>query len=233
MAFVALWYHLQGLIQQRVLLGTIVLWGLEVQSFPPSPGAHSNMPGTIYTDNTQQRLARLVNLFWRNFGKQRTTAIVEVLPGDVARVDVAVSRAWKFKAGQYLYLYMPTLGLWTSHPFSVAWTSTDSTSESEKRDSGDSLNTLLDGPQQTTMSCLVKGRDGFTKKLLNKASRSEEESLGVTAFAEGPFGMCGNLGFYRHDQLTSRRWPAFPFFVWHCDAHCGRNRYHASDVVSP
>lgn len=30
MAFVALWYHLRGLYQQRVLLGTIVLWGLEV-----------------------------------------------------------------------------------------------------------------------------------------------------------------------------------------------------------
>lgn len=114
---------------------------------------------------------------------------MEVLPGDVARVDVAVSRAWKFKAGQYLYLYMPTLGLWTSHPFSVAWTSTDCAEASEKHSSGDSLNILLEGPKQTTMSFLVKGRDGFTKKLLKKARRSDEGLLEVTAFAEGPFGM--------------------------------------------
>lgn len=30
MAFVALWYHLKNLLQQRVLLGTLILWGLEV-----------------------------------------------------------------------------------------------------------------------------------------------------------------------------------------------------------
>lgn len=48
MAFVALWYHLQGLIQQRVLLGTIVLWGLEVQSFPPPPARIQTCQG-LYT----------------------------------------------------------------------------------------------------------------------------------------------------------------------------------------
>lgn len=31
MAFVALWYHLKNLLQQRVLLGTLILWGLEVR----------------------------------------------------------------------------------------------------------------------------------------------------------------------------------------------------------
>ena len=35
MAFVALWYHLRGLMQQRVLLATVVLWGLEVTIFTP------------------------------------------------------------------------------------------------------------------------------------------------------------------------------------------------------
>lgn len=31
MSFVALWYHLKNLLQQRVLLGTVILWGLEVR----------------------------------------------------------------------------------------------------------------------------------------------------------------------------------------------------------
>lgn len=114
---------------------------------------------------------------------------MELLPDDVARVDVAMIRTWKFKAGQYLYLYIPSLGLWTSHPFSVAWASTDCADLNEKRSSSGSLNTLVGGLQQTTMSFLIKGRDGFTKKLLRKAHRSTGGILKVTALAEGPFGM--------------------------------------------
>jgi hypothetical protein len=36
MSFVALWYHLKNLLQQRVLLGTLILWGLDV-SLPRAP----------------------------------------------------------------------------------------------------------------------------------------------------------------------------------------------------
>lgn len=106
----------------------------------------------------------------------------------MARVDVAMARTWNFKAGQYLYLYIPTLGLWTSHPFSVAWTSTDRTDVNEKRSSGDSLNTLIGGPQRRKMSFLIKGRGGFTKKLLKKARKTTGGTLNLTALAEGPFG---------------------------------------------
>ncbi|GFF59051.1 putative ferric-chelate reductase [Aspergillus lentulus] len=171
MSFVGLWYHLRGLAQQRVLLATLILWGLD-------------------------RIARLVSIIWRNCGKQRTSATVELLPGDVARVEVAVSRPWKFKAGQYMYLYIPSLGLWTSHPFSVAWTSSDRMTTSEKRDSSDSFNVLLGGPQRTTMSFLIKRRDGFTNKLLRRVHSSEEGKFNATALAEGPFGGLHSLASY-------------------------------------
>ncbi|KAF7159054.1 hypothetical protein CNMCM5623_004287 [Aspergillus felis] len=171
MAFVGLWYHLRGLAQQRVLLATLILWGLD-------------------------RIARLVSIVWRNCGKQRTSATVELLPGDVARVEVAVSRPWTFKAGQYMYLYIPSLGLWTSHPFSVAWTSSDRMTSSEKRYSSDSFNVLLGGPQRTTMSFLIKRRDGFTNKLLRKVHSSEEGRFNATALAEGPFGGLHSLASY-------------------------------------
>ncbi|GIC84420.1 ferric reductase family protein [Aspergillus udagawae] len=170
-AFVGLWYHLRGLAQQRVLLATLILWGLD-------------------------RIARLFSIVWRNCGKQRTSATVELLPGDVARVEVAVSRPWTFKAGQYMYLYIPSLGLWTSHPFSVAWTSSDRMTSSEKRDSSDSFNVLLGGPQRTTMSFLIKRRDGFTNKLLRKVHSSEEGRFNATALAEGPFGGIHSLASY-------------------------------------
>lgn len=32
MAFIALWYHLDGLPQRAYLLGALILWGLEVRN---------------------------------------------------------------------------------------------------------------------------------------------------------------------------------------------------------
>jgi predicted ferric reductase len=172
MSFVALWYHLQNLLQQRVLLGTLILWGLD-------------------------RAGRLGILLWRNLSAKPTTATVEVLPGSVARVDVAVARAWRFRPGQYMYLYMPCLGLWTSHPFTVAWTSrSGSSDEDEKRSSSDLLRALVGGSQTTTMSVLIKGQDGFTKKLIQKAEDSPEGRIEAMALAEGPFGGIHSLASY-------------------------------------
>ncbi|PLN79544.1 ferric reductase [Aspergillus taichungensis] len=171
LAFVALWYHLQNLAMQKVLLVTLILWGLD-------------------------RAGRLGSVIWRNFSKRRTTATVELLPGDVARVDVVMARSWTFRAGQYMYLYIPSLGLWTSHPFSVAWTSSEPVSTDEKRTSGDSFNVLLDPPERTTMSFLIKRRDGFTNKLLGKVNTAEEGRFSATALAEGPFGGLHSLSSY-------------------------------------
>ncbi|KAL2856324.1 ferric reductase like transmembrane component-domain-containing protein [Aspergillus pseudodeflectus] len=170
-AFVGLWYHVRGLTQQYVLLATIVLWGLE-------------------------RAARLLSLIWRNWGKQHTVANVELLPGNVARVNVALARTWKFKPGQYMYLYVPKLGLWTSHPFSVAWTASEENTIADKRDSSDSFNLLLDEKQRPTVSFLIKRRDGFTCKLLRKAMDADERQFRATAFAEGPFGGLHSLSSY-------------------------------------
>lgn len=39
------------------------------------------------------------------------------------------------------------------------------------------------------MSFLIKGRDGFTSKLLSRAEGFDEGRINMTAFAEGPFGM--------------------------------------------
>ncbi|KAE8379809.1 ferric reductase NAD binding domain-containing protein [Aspergillus bertholletiae] len=169
-AFVALWYHLRGLTLQRVLLVTLLLWGLD-------------------------RIGRLWSIFWRNFGEQRTMAAVELLPGDVARVDVALARSSKFKPGQYMYLYMPSLGLWTSHPFSVAWTD-DRTGLTEKHGSDDSVSILLGGPQRTVMSFLIQRRGGFTHQLLEKGNMSMEGKFTASALVEGPFGGHHSLSSY-------------------------------------
>ncbi|PYI05351.1 ferric-chelate reductase [Aspergillus sclerotiicarbonarius CBS 121057] len=171
MAFVGLWYHLEGMSQQYALLVTLVLWGFD-------------------------RATRLACVIWRNVGKHRTKAMVELLPGDVARVSVTLARPWSFKAGQYMYLYIPSLGLWTSHPFSVAWTAEGETGLAEKRSSNDSINRLVGESQQTTMSFLIKRRDGFTSQLLRKVCSSTERRFNAMALAEGPFGGLESLNSY-------------------------------------
>lgn len=97
-----------------------------------------------------------------------------------------------------MYLYMPCLGLWTSHPFTVAWSSTDmdTLNLSEKRSSSDSFAALLGGSETTTMSVLIKGQDGFTKKLLDKVEDSPEGRIKAMALAEGPFGGIHSLASY-------------------------------------
>ncbi|KAL6230279.1 hypothetical protein BDW75DRAFT_74798 [Aspergillus navahoensis] len=162
MSFIGLWYHLRGLEQQNVLFGTIILWGLE-------------------------RATRFASLVWRNVGKQRTVADFELLPGNVIRATVALARTGKFRAGQHMYLYVPSVGLWTSHPFSVAWTSTEETSVDG--DSNNSFRMLLDKKSRTTVSFLIKGKDGFTRELQRKAGNSETRQFRATVFAEGPYGM--------------------------------------------
>jgi hypothetical protein len=59
----------------------------------------------------------------------------------------------------------------------------------EKRGSGDSLKALIGDSPTTTMSVLIKGQDGFTKRLLQKAEDSSEGRIRAMALAEGPFGM--------------------------------------------
>ncbi|KAI9759948.1 MAG: hypothetical protein M4579_001981 [Chaenotheca gracillima] len=162
-----------------------------------------------------ERASRLVSLLYRNFGPNRTTATIEVLPGDACRVTVSVARPWTFIPGQHLFLYMPSIGLWTSHPFTIAWSSeagdgdleldslsnqtgkiTDVSPSSEKQQptmssAGTAFEVYDDDVLRnrgTTFSSIIRRRGGFTSRLHAAASRSPTNTLRVTAFAEGPYG---------------------------------------------
>jgi FAD-binding domain len=143
-------------------------------------------------------MLRLLIVIWRNCGKSLTTATIQVLPGETARVDITIVRPWKFKAGQYMYLYIPALGLWTSHPFSVAWESVEqpygsfnSTAQSEKSGSS-SIKSMLSVTKQEknkrTVSFLIRKRGGFTKKMLKSVGLAHGQPRRLLALAEGPFG---------------------------------------------
>lgn len=88
-----------------------------------------------------------------------------------------------------MYMYMPTLGLWTSHPFSAAWSSVAGTVYSEKSDSRESLNRLPGERRETMISFLIRRRDGFTNKMIEAAEKHPDGEVRVMALAEGPYGM--------------------------------------------
>lgn len=67
---------------------------------------------------------------------------------------------------------MPSVGLWTSHPFSIAWVD-------------EAIGSSAAGQ---VVSLLVKAEKGFTRSLVEKAARSSEGIFSAGALVEGPYG---------------------------------------------
>ncbi|EYE94600.1 ferric reductase family protein [Aspergillus ruber CBS 135680] len=169
-AFGFLWVHLKGLPAQNYLLVAIVFWALE-------------------------RATRLVRIVYRNCGRKLTTAVVEALPGDALRITLNLARPWTFEPGQHIYLYIPAVGWWTAHPFSVAWSESSEVITDEKgipMTHQDALSTH----QKTSLSLLVRRRTGFTDKLFTRAQNGMDSRVTLKAFAEGPYGSIHSLDSY-------------------------------------
>ncbi|KAL1982833.1 hypothetical protein VTN96DRAFT_833 [Rasamsonia emersonii] len=166
-ALVAVWYHLDGYPQQGWIVAAIGTW-------------------------IGERVTRLVILTFRNIGNGGTTALVEALPGDTLRVSLRMARPWKFRPGQHLYLYVPSVGLWTSHPFSVAWSEGQETLSEDKG----IVMTRQDLLATTTLSLLIRRKKGFTDRLYKRAAGSTFGRVSLKAFAEGPYGGLHSLDSY-------------------------------------
>lgn len=169
-SFGFLWVHLNGLAAQAYLLAAIVLWALE-------------------------RTTRLIILFYRNFGRESTSVIVEALPGDAMRITLRMARPWIFKPGQHIYLYIPAVGGWTSHPFSVGWSQIE-TKTSHEKSLPMTRQDILGVPQKETVSLLVRRRTGMTDTLFQRASNATGSRVTLRAFAEGPYGSLHSLDSY-------------------------------------
>jgi predicted ferric reductase len=92
---------------------------------------------------------------------------------DAVQINVTVPRAWKVRAGQYVYLWFPTAGFWSpfqSHPFMVTW--------------------WEEVPAGLLVWFLVESREGFTRKLLRYTS------FNLMTFLGGPYGHCYDFGSY-------------------------------------
>ncbi|GAM84833.1 hypothetical protein ANO11243_028350 [Dothideomycetidae sp. 11243] len=161
-AVIVLWMHLDEFPgAQNLLLAALVVWGFE-------------------------RFMRVQNLVRNNIGAGGTLADIQALPGDAMRVTLRLARPWKFKPGQHVFLYIPTIGWWTNHPFSLAWSSEQQDVFTEK---GLPLNRQdVLSIRKTSMSLIIRRRTGFTDKLWAKAEKSLNGKFSIRAFVEGPYG---------------------------------------------
>ena len=162
-SIVVVWIHLEGLPHQtQLLLPAILCWAAE-------------------------RFVRIYLLIRNNIRGGVTKAEVEALPGDAVRVTLRIAKPWKFKPGQHVYLYMPSVGLWTSHPFTLAWSQEVNGVNGEKQ-LPVARQDMLGTSKALSMSLIIRRRTGFTDRMFTKAERSPAGKYVTTAFVEGPYG---------------------------------------------
>lgn len=159
-----------------------------------------------------ERLIRFGTLIYRNLGKKGTQATIEVLHGEAMRVTLHMPRPWTVRPGQFLYLTVPSVGLWTSHPFSVAWSSEEPgaafemtqaagngkflPADVEKGVSQTNIDPVLNGPTTHSISAVIRARNGFTSSLFKKASASSTGKITLSALVEGPYGNMSSMSSY-------------------------------------
>jgi len=93
-----------------------------------------------------------------------------------------------------MYIAIPSVGMWTQHPFSIAWSETEA-GRDEKLHTDSQNNRITFKPQSTTMSVIMRRRTGFTNYLYTKASQAAGP-LSLWAIAEGPYGLQRSLDSY-------------------------------------
>lgn len=137
---------------------------------------------------------RVSRILYYNIAPRRISRItVEALPAEACRVTFNLTRAGGFLPGTHVHAYFPTLSLWSSHPFSVAWTSSEPLELSEKLPSthsdiyGSTSTNTTDGGH-STICLVVRARTGMTRTLYEKASAAPNGTFRTWGALEGPYG---------------------------------------------
>ena len=179
-----LWMHLDGFPQWYLILTTVIIWATA-------------------------RVLRLSTLIYRSVGQNSCSATVEALPRDAVRVTMTTPRPWIYVPGQYVYLTIPSIGLWTAHPFSIAWSNIAPPPNARQSSTNSQLHTFHDIEKvvetneltgQQSFSLVIRARNGFTKRLLSHTIKHAPAYLGhrvpMKVLLEGPYGLSRSLDSY-------------------------------------
>jgi hypothetical protein len=180
LSFVGLWLHLSDYPQPKgLLMAAITAWIFD-------------------------RSLRLWNLIYRNIGRGGTKATIEALPGEALRVSFHVARPWTVRPGQHIYLTIPSVGIWTSHPFSIAWNESGApfsrSVDDEKHSKLVMTHQDLQSTKSKTISAIIRRRTGFTDTLYTRAEKAGAfdggPPLTLNALVEGPYGSSRPMSSY-------------------------------------
>lgn len=175
-AFSFVWLHLREHYQRYYLLVAVVLWALA-------------------------RVSRFVNILYRNSGRgaENCMAFIEQMPADAVKVTLHVTRPWTFRAGQSLYINIPHISFWASHPFSIAWADEQTQLQSDVEVGRRSDSTDKHPPQprgnHSAMYLIIKRRSGMTNSLFQHIEANKGR-MECKAFVEGPYGTTESLNKY-------------------------------------
>lgn len=148
-----------------------------------------------------ERMARCIRIVYRNISlRQCTKVTVEAMPGEACRVTFNLPRPWRYTPGCHVYAYLPSVSLWMSHPFSIAWCEEHSvpcpTDDEKLPTTMADLDRSISTRTATSISLVMCKRTGMTAKLYNKASASPTGIITMYGAVEGPYGGLESLHSY-------------------------------------
>lgn len=204
-AFYETFLHLHQALAFTAILGLYV--HLEMAKLPALPYIR-----TVVGLWASERLIRLSRLVYLNIARKHgcTNVVVEALQGEACRVTFNLPRHITVRPGSHVYAYLPSVSLWMSHPFSVAWTNVDSepptgvqarspttpTSPSAvEKQVVMTLPPLHQSKAPTSISLVMVARTGMTRKIYDKARAADGGVLRMSGYVEGPYA--------GHDSLKS------------------------------
>ncbi len=208
-AFYETFLHLHQFLAFLAILG--VYAHLKIAKLPQLPSIQAVVALWVL-----DRVARWVRIIYYNVSRKRCTTVrVEALPGEACLVTFDLVRYGVFTPGCHVYAYLPSISLWMSHPFSVAWSEDHASSTSLTAATAPTARTTtkeshlpttntqtllaaLDAPPPThsTISLVISARTGMTAALYARANASPTKSLSMKGFIEGPYGGLESLHSY-------------------------------------
>jgi NAD(P)H-flavin reductase len=141
---------------------------------------------------------RLARIGYYNLSYRRgiTRIRVEALPGNACRLTIHMVRPWTPRPGCYVHLYMPKLALWSSHPFSIAWSDIIPPPELPGPVTEKAPIRLPVPETSNTIHLVCRARTGFTLEMYRRAAASEGATFTTWGAVEGPYGGHEKLDSY-------------------------------------
>ncbi|CAG7975961.1 unnamed protein product [Penicillium salamii] len=182
-AFYETFLHLHQLAALLAYLG--VLLHLKLDNLPQVSWAIA-IAAIWFLD----RITRLIRLLHLNVSTGGTTTMtVQALPGEACRVTFHLPKRIPIQPGCHVFVYIPKISWWMSHPFSIAWAEDTSTPQIQSSKYADLEKQItLPSATKSQISLIIGAQKGMTRTLFNIANASPSKSISLPGFIEGPYG---------------------------------------------